>query len=74
VPVAPDPRDQRIAEGNFGTWSHHGSAFVSRILTMITTLRQQGRNTLDYVTDACAAVLVDQHRASLLPHPASRRA
>jgi len=61
-------------KGSFGTWSPNGSAFVSRILTVITTLRQQGRHTLDYVTDACAAALLDQRPASLLPHPASSRA
>ena len=31
-------------KGSFGTRSPDGSAFVSRILTVITTLRQQGRH------------------------------
>ena len=61
-------------KGSFGTWSLDGSAFVSRILTVVTTLRQQGRHALDYVTDACAAALHDRSPASLLPHPASSRA
>jgi len=39
--------------GSFGTWSAEGSAFVSRILTVVTTLRQQGRHALDYVAAAC---------------------
>lgn len=55
----------------FGTWSPDGSAFVSRILTVVTTLRQQGRHALDYVTAACAAALHDRRPASLLPAPAS---
>jgi transposase len=58
----------------FGTWSADGSAFVSRILTVVTTLRQQGRHALDYVTAACTAALHDQRPASLLPVPASSRA
>jgi transposase len=58
----------------FGTWSPDGSAFVSRILTVVTTLRQQGRHALGYVTAACAAALHHQRPASLLPTPASSRA
>jgi len=61
-------------KGSFGTWSADGSAFVSRILTVVTSLRQQGRHALDYVTAACAAALHDQSPASLLPHPAPSRA
>lgn len=61
-------------KGSFGTWSPGGSAFVARILTVVTTLRQQGRHTLDYVTAACAAALQGHSPASLLPAPASRRA
>jgi transposase len=61
-------------KGSFGTWSAEGSAFVSRILAVVTTLRQQRRHALDYVTDACDAALHDQRPASLLPHPASSRA
>jgi hypothetical protein len=57
-----------------GTWSRDRSAFVTRILTVITTLRQQGRHTLDYLTAACTAALLDQRPASLLPHPASSMA
>ena len=30
-------------KGSFGTWSADGRAFVSRILTVGTTLHQQGR-------------------------------
>jgi hypothetical protein len=35
---------------SFGTQSYAGSRFVERILTTVTTLRQQGREVLDYLT------------------------
>jgi len=57
-----------------GTWSADGSAFVSRILTVVTTLRHRGRHALDHVTAACTAALHDQRPASLLPAHASSRA
>jgi transposase len=41
---------------SFGTQSESGSQFVERILTVVTSLRQQGRNVLDYLTAACAPV------------------
>jgi hypothetical protein len=41
---------------SFGTQSATGSRFVERILTVVTSLRQQGRNVLEYLTAACAAV------------------
>ena len=40
---------------SFGTQSETGSRFVERILTVVTTLRQQGRSVLDYLNKACAA-------------------
>jgi transposase len=52
---------------SFGTDSPSGSRFVERILTVVTTLRMQGRNVLDYVTDACQAALQGQDPPSLLP-------
>ena len=42
-------------KGSFGTDSEQGSRFVERILTVVTTLRLQQRNVLDYVTSACVA-------------------
>jgi transposase len=41
---------------SFGTQSSAGSRFVERILSVVTTLRQQGRDVLDYLTAACASV------------------
>ncbi|WP_437754933.1 hypothetical protein [Sorangium sp. So ce1389] len=52
---------------SFGTNSPSGSRFVERILTVVTTLRMQERNVLDYVTDACDAVLQGRDAPSLLP-------
>ena len=52
---------------SFGTDSPSGSRFVERILTVVTTLRMQRRNVLDYVTAACEAALHGQAAPSLLP-------
>jgi transposase len=52
---------------SFGTDSPNGSRFVERILTVVTTLRMQGRNVLDYVTAACEAALAGTPAPSLLP-------
>jgi transposase len=52
---------------SFGTDSPNGSRFVERILTVVTTLRMQGRNVLDYVTAACEAALTGTPAPSLLP-------
>ena len=54
-------------KGSFGTDSEPGSRFVERILTVVTTLRLQQRNVLDYVTSACQAHLSGQPAPSLLP-------
>jgi transposase len=52
---------------SFGTQSEAGSQFVERILTAITTLRQQRRNVLDYLTAACTAAIRKAPAPSLLP-------
>jgi transposase len=52
---------------SFGTQSAHGSQFVARILTAVTTLRQQNRAVLEYLTTACAAAIRGDTAASLLP-------
>jgi transposase len=54
-------------KGSFGTDSPAGSRFVERILTVVTTLRLQKRNVLDYVTEACACARNGQRPPSLLP-------
>jgi transposase len=50
-----------------GTDSVHGSRFVERMLTVVATCRQQGRNVLDYLTTCFEAHRCDQALPSLLP-------
>lgn len=52
---------------SFGTQSEAGSRFVERILTVVTTLRQQKRDVLDYLTAAGKARTLGQTAPSLLP-------
>jgi len=52
---------------SFGTQSEAGSQFVERILTAVTTLRQQRRDVLEYLTAACAAAICHAPAPSLLP-------
>jgi transposase len=52
---------------SFGTQSEAGSQFVARILTAVTTLRQQRRDVLAYLTDACTAAICKTPAPSLLP-------
>jgi transposase len=53
---------------SFGTQSERGSRFVERVLTAVTTLRQQDRDVLDYLTAACTAAIRGNEAPSLLPH------
>jgi transposase len=53
---------------SFGTQSETGSLFVVRVLTAVTTLRQQKRDVLDYLTEACAAAMRADPPPSLLPN------
>lgn len=52
---------------SFGTQSESGSQFVERILTAVTTLRQQGRDVLEYLTAVCQASINQPHACCLLP-------
>jgi transposase len=52
---------------SFGTQSEAGSRFVERILTVVTTLRQQQRDVLAYLTAACLAKLRDDPAPALVP-------
>jgi transposase len=54
-------------KGSFGTHSEEGSRFVERMMTTAATLKQQGRNVLDYVAAACEASLCGREAPSLLP-------
>jgi hypothetical protein len=52
---------------SFGTQSEAGSQFVERILTVVTTLRQQRRDVLDYLTTACTTAIRKDPAPPLLP-------
>jgi transposase len=52
---------------SFGTQSESGSRFVERILSVVTTLRQQGRDVLDYLTTVCGSVNGKNGSICLLP-------
>lgn len=64
--------EQKIRPGvlwrnsSFGTQSKAGSRFVERILTVATTLKQQKRNLLDYLTQACEAANYGRSVPSIL--------
>jgi transposase len=64
--------ERRIRHGvmwrktSFGTDSPNGSRFAERILTIVTTLRIQKRNVLDYLTEACEAALHGRPAPSLI--------
>lgn len=52
---------------SFGTQSAKGSRFVERMLTLVETCRQQGRNALAYLAEALRARRHSQDPTSLLP-------
>jgi transposase len=54
-------------KSSFGTQSEAGSRFVESMLTVVTTLKQQNRHVLDYLTAAHEAVLRGEPAPSLLP-------
>jgi transposase len=58
---------------SFGSQSHGGSQFVSRMLTVVTSLKAQHRNVLDFLSQACAATRLNLPTPSLLPQPASEQ-
>jgi transposase len=57
-------------KNSFGTQSEAGSRFAERIMTVIATLKQQHRNALDYLTEACDAANWGKQAPSLLPEDA----
>jgi transposase len=52
---------------SFGTQSASGSRFVGRVLTAVTTLRQQGRDVLEYLTKVCRGASAGEVLAGLIP-------
>ena len=59
----------RFRVHRFGTDSERGSRFVERILTVTTTLKQQQRHALTFLTAACEAALHGRPDPSLLLSP-----
>lgn len=55
-------------KGSFGTDSVQGSRFVERILTVVTTLKLQRRNVLEYLTEAYRCSLRGEPAPCILPH------
>lgn len=52
---------------SFGSQSAAGSEFVARMLSVVTTLKQQDRDVLTYLTEACQAARLGKAAPSLLP-------
>ena len=52
---------------SFGTQSARGTTFVERMLTVVTSLRLQGRSVLDFLAEASTAALIGATPPSLLP-------
>lgn len=52
---------------SFGSQSQGGSEFVTRMLTVTTSLKAQGRNILAFLTQAFLAARKDEAAPSLLP-------
>ncbi len=56
---------------SFGSQTQAGSAFVARMLTVVTTLKSQQRNVLAFLTQAVLAAREDKQAPSLLPEIAT---
>ena len=54
-------------KGSCGPQSAEGSRFVESMLTVVSTLKQQQRNVLAYLTAACEAALRGEAAPSLFP-------
>jgi hypothetical protein len=52
---------------SFGAQSKGGSQFVARMLTVTTSLKAQGRNVLEFLTQVCFAARTGEEPPSLLP-------
>ncbi len=52
---------------SFGSQTQAGSNFVARMLTVVTTLKSQKRNVLEFLTIAVVAAGGDQTAPSKLP-------
>ena len=52
---------------SFGSQTQAGSTFVARMLTVVTSLKFQRRNVLEFMTDAVSAARNDTPAPSLTP-------
>ncbi len=52
---------------SFGSQSEAGSIFVARMLTVVTSLRSQNRNVLEFMIEAIRASRQGNHPPSLIP-------
>ena len=52
---------------SYGTDSEGGSRYVERMLTVVATCRQQGRDVLGYLTECCWAALRGTPAPTILP-------
>ena len=52
---------------SFGSQTQAGSTFVARMLTVVTTLKSQQRNVLEFLTQAVVAARQGQPTPCLLP-------
>ncbi len=52
---------------SFGSQTQAGSIFVQRMMTVITTLKSQQRNVLEFLTSAVASARTGTTTPSLLP-------
>lgn len=65
--------EQKIRSGvlwhnsSFGTQGEADGRFVERILSVVSTLKQQNRNVLDYLTEACEAANCGRTAPELQP-------
>jgi transposase len=53
---------------SFGTQTPNGSRFAERMMTVVASLRQQKRNVLAYLQEACSAAIRCEKAPSLLPN------
>ena len=57
---------------SFGTQSESGSRFVGRVLTAVQSLRQQGREVLEYLVEVCHSALSGDAQPGLVPNRSGR--
>ncbi|MGB3496359.1 MAG: IS66 family transposase [Elainellaceae cyanobacterium] len=58
---------------SFGSQSNGGSRFVSRMLTVVTSLKAQHRDVLAFLSQTCAATWLNLPTPSLLPQSESEQ-